>query len=82
MKTSEIYTLHPLKRISSHRDALNELLQFFKTFHFSSFGFSSEEVDAVISASAILKYAKITQKTFLPFISSLKPYRRRHIYET
>ncbi|MBK3332554.1 DNA mismatch repair protein MutS [Persephonella atlantica] len=56
-------------------EALDELLKFFKTYHYSSFGFSSEETDALLAASALLKYSKITQKTFLPFISTPKPYR-------
>ncbi len=65
----------PVSQDFFSEEALEELLKFFKTYHYSSFGFSSDETDAVIAAAAILKYSKITQKSFLPFISSLRPYR-------
>ncbi|WP_457643319.1 DNA mismatch repair protein MutS [Persephonella sp.] len=57
------------------QDSLDQMLQFFKTVHFSSFGFEEKEKTALLSASAILKYARVTQKGFLPFISPPKPYR-------
>ncbi len=57
------------------KEAADELLQFFGTSHFSSFGFSDEEKPVLYPLSAVLKYAKTTQKSFLPFINSPKPYR-------
>ena len=58
-----------------NKEAAEELLQFFGTSHFSSFGFSDEEEPVLYPLSAVLKYAKTTQKSFLPFINSPKPYR-------
>ncbi|HHG74868.1 MAG TPA: DNA mismatch repair protein MutS, partial [Persephonella sp.] len=57
------------------QQSVDELLKFFKTFNESSFGFSQKDIPAVRSAASILKYARITQKDFLPFISHLKPYK-------
>ena len=57
------------------QQSVDELLKFFKTFNESSFGFSQKDSPAVRSAASILKYARITQKDFLPFISHLKPYK-------
>ncbi len=57
------------------QQSVDELLKFFKTFNESSFGFSQKDIPAVGSAASILKYARITQKDFLPFISHLKPYK-------
>lgn len=52
------------------------LLQHFKTKSLLSLGFNHFEEDFVIKPlSAVFKYAKITQKSFLPFISPPKPYR-------
>ncbi|NPA58038.1 MAG: DNA mismatch repair protein MutS [Aquificae bacterium] len=56
-------------------DSLKELLEFFRTTYHSSFGFSENEKEALLSAAAILKYAKTTQKGFLPFINPVRPYR-------
>jgi len=55
--------------------ALKELLEFFNITHFYSLGFSNEEISALYSAGAVLKYARISQKSFLPFIKLLKPYK-------
>ncbi|WP_457634837.1 DNA mismatch repair protein MutS [Persephonella sp.] len=57
------------------QQSVDELLKFFKTFNESSFGFSQKDSPAIRSAASILKYARITQKDFLPFISHLKPYK-------
>ena len=57
------------------KQSVDELLRFFKTFNESSFGFSQNDDSAIKSAASILKYARITQKDFLPFISHLKPYK-------
>ncbi len=56
-------------------DAVEELLKFFHTSHFSAFGFNDSEKTVLHPLSAVLKYAKTTQKSFLPFINSPKPYR-------
>ncbi len=56
-------------------EAVNELLKAFNTIHFSAFGFEEHEKKNLIPASAVYKYAKITQKSFLPFINFPKPYR-------
>jgi len=58
-----------------NENSLRELLEFFKTTYYSSFGFSEHEKGALLAASAILKYAKTTQKSFLPFINPVRPYR-------
>jgi len=57
------------------KEAVKELLDFFSTVHFSGFGFEEKEKEALYPLAAVLKYAKITQKNFLPFISTPKPYR-------
>jgi DNA mismatch repair protein MutS len=56
-------------------DSLKELLGFFNTVHWSSFGFTDDEKSALHAISAILKYSRTTQKNFLPFISTPRPYR-------
>ena len=55
-------------------DSLKELLNFFSTAHFSAFGFEEHEKKALYPAGAVLQYAKSTQKSFLPFINTPKPY--------
>ncbi|WP_457627647.1 DNA mismatch repair protein MutS [Persephonella sp.] len=56
-------------------ESLKELLQFFNTVHHSAFGFTDGEIPALHSASGILRYARFTQKNFLPFINTPRPYR-------
>ncbi|ACO04590.1 MAG TPA: DNA mismatch repair protein MutS [Persephonella sp.] len=56
-------------------DTHSEFLGFFKTGHISAFGFDTEEQNVIYPLSAVWKYAKVTQKSFLPFISTPKPYR-------
>ncbi len=56
-------------------EAVKELLDFFHTTHFSSFGFEDKEKIVLHPLAAVLKYAKTTQKGFLPFIATPKPYR-------
>ena len=57
------------------QEKLKNLLDFFKTSHYSSFGFSDKDITALLSAAAVLEYVKITQKQFLPFINPLKQYQ-------
>ena len=52
-----------------------ELLKYFNTSHITGFGFQISEESVLFPLGAILKYARITQKGFLPFISKPKPYR-------
>ena len=54
---------------------VEELLKDFNTIHPSAFGFEENEKKNLIPAGAVYKYAKITQKSFLPFINFPKPYR-------
>ncbi|WP_457641674.1 DNA mismatch repair protein MutS [Persephonella sp.] len=56
-------------------DSTKEFLRFFNTTHFSAFGFNPDENKVIYPLSAVLKYAKVTQKSFLPFIGTPKPYR-------
>jgi len=56
------------------QETVKELLKFFNTSHHSAFGINENEKDVLYSAGAVLKYAKITQKSFLPFINPPKPY--------
>ncbi len=58
-----------------NEDVCSEFLKFFKTTHISAFGFDSNEYKIIYPLSAVWKYAKTTQKSFLPFISTPKPYR-------
>ncbi len=58
-----------------NQESVKELLQFFNTSHYSSFGFEEKEKTALNALAAVLRYAKTTQKSFLPFISTPKPYR-------
>ncbi|NPA54596.1 MAG: DNA mismatch repair protein MutS, partial [Aquificae bacterium] len=58
-----------------NQDTIKELLDFFHTSHFSSFGFEEFEKPVLYPLAAVLKYAKTTQKSFLPFINTPKPYR-------
>ncbi len=57
------------------QESVKELLKAFNTVHFSAFGFEEHEKKNLIPAGAVYKYAKITQKSFLPFINLPKPYR-------
>ncbi len=57
------------------KETAQELLEFFHTKHLSSFGFTEEEKNVLYPLGAVLKYAKTTQKSFLPFINPPKPYR-------
>ncbi|MGC9080241.1 DNA mismatch repair protein MutS [Sulfurihydrogenibium sp.] len=58
------------------KDTEQLLLDHFKTSSLTSFGFNHFEEDFIIKALAsVFKYAKITQKSFLPYISPPKPYR-------
>jgi DNA mismatch repair protein MutS len=54
---------------------VKELLKAFNTVHPSAFGFEENEEKNLIPAAAVFKYAKFTQKSFLPFINFPKPYR-------
>ena len=56
-------------------ESQKELLNHFHTSHISGFGFQVGEDIVLIPLGALLKYAKITQKNFLPFINRPKPYR-------
>ncbi|SNZ08932.1 DNA mismatch repair protein MutS [Persephonella hydrogeniphila] len=56
-------------------ESIKELLSFFNTVHESSFGFTEKEKSALHASAAILKYSRITQKSFLPFIATPRPYR-------
>ncbi len=56
-------------------NSIQELLKAFNTIHPSAFGFQKNEEKNLIPAAAVYKYAKITQKSFLPFINFPKPYR-------
>ena len=56
-------------------EAQRELLKYFNTAHISGFGFQIGEEIILAPLSALLKYARITQKSFLPFITKPKPYR-------
>ncbi|NPA12726.1 MAG: DNA mismatch repair protein MutS [Aquificae bacterium] len=69
----EIFITH-LPEGDFSQESLKSLLQFFKTAHYTSFGFTDRDLPALYSASALLSYAKYTQKGFLPFINPLKPY--------
>ncbi len=52
-----------------------DILNHFSTSHISGFGFQVGEDIVLAPLGALLKYAKITQKNFLPFINRPKPYR-------
>ena len=56
-------------------EAQRELLKYFNTAHISGFGFQIGEETILAPLSAVLKYARITQKSYLPFITRPKPYR-------
>ncbi|EDP74326.1 DNA mismatch repair protein MutS [Hydrogenivirga sp. 128-5-R1-1] len=53
----------------------NELYSYFKVLDFQSFGFTKKEEPVIKPVSAVFKYAKHTQKSFLPFIKKPSPYR-------
>jgi len=57
------------------KEAQEELLSHFNTSHISGFGFQVGEDIILAPLGALLKYAKTTQKNFLPFINKPKPYR-------
>ncbi|WP_028950897.1 DNA mismatch repair protein MutS [Sulfurihydrogenibium subterraneum] len=58
------------------KDYQQEFLIHFKTKSITSFGFNHFEEELIIKPlSAVFNYAKITQKSFLPYISPPKPYR-------
>ncbi len=57
------------------KEAQEELLSHFNTSHISGFGFQVGEDVILAPLGALLKYAKTTQKNFLPFINKPKPYR-------
>jgi len=57
------------------KEAQKELLSHFNTSHISGFGFQVGEDVILAPLGALLKYAKTTQKNFLPFINKPKPYR-------
>ncbi|MFN3786960.1 MAG: DNA mismatch repair protein MutS [Sulfurihydrogenibium azorense] len=58
------------------KDYQQEFLNHFKTKSITSFGFNHFEEELIIRPlSAVFNYAKITQKSFLPYISPPKPYR-------
>ena len=57
------------------REAQEDVLKHFSTSHISGFGFQVGEDIVLAPLGALLKYAKITQKSFLPFINRPKPYR-------
>jgi len=54
--------------------AIDELLQFFGSSHYSAFGIDENNKGSLYPAASILKYAKLTQKAFLPFINPPKLY--------
>lgn len=59
-----------------NKDSEKELLQHFKTSSLLSLGFNHFEEEFILKPlSAVFKYAKITQKSFFPYISPPKPYR-------
>ncbi len=55
-------------------DSVKELLEFFNTTHYTAFGINEKNTTDLFPAAAILKYARITQKSFLPFINPPKLY--------
>ncbi len=57
------------------KEAQEDLLSHFNTSHISGFGFQVGEDVILAPLGALLKYAKTTQKNFLPFINKPKPYR-------
>ncbi len=52
-----------------------QLYSHFNVHNFYSFGFGENEEIALKPVSAVFRYAKSTQKGFLPFIKKPKPYR-------
>ena len=52
-----------------------ELFDYFNVRSFSAFGFSPEEEPLKRVIAAAFKYAKSTQKSFLPFLKRPKPFR-------
>jgi DNA mismatch repair protein MutS len=56
-------------------DSLDELYEYFNVLDFQSFGFLQKEEPVIKAISAVFKYAKYTQKSFLPFIKKPSPYR-------
>ncbi|WP_297886997.1 DNA mismatch repair protein MutS [Sulfurihydrogenibium sp.] len=59
-----------------NKDSEKSLLDHFKTRSLLSLGFNQFEEEFIIKPlSAVFKYAKITQKSFFPYISPPKPYR-------
>ena len=55
-------------------DAVKQMYQFFGVSHYTAFGIDDFQKKTIYPAAAVIKYAKTTQKTFLPFINPLKVY--------
>ncbi len=55
-------------------ESVKELYGFFGVSHYSAFGIDDLQKGVLYPAAAIVRYAKTTQKSFLPFINSPKVY--------
>jgi DNA mismatch repair protein MutS len=53
-------------------DSLDELYEYFNVLDFQSFGFLQKEEPVIKAISAVFKYAKYTQKSFLPVVFLLQ----------